>query len=320
MPFAVLMAISSAACASACGGGESPVGDAGAGPEVEIFDAGVSDVGGRADASVEDSGGRFEFKPSIAKMIKDTSHSYRMIMAHRGGGGETPENTMAAFEHAVAIPVNSIEIDTQLTKDGVIVIMHDDDLDRTTTCTGAVANKTLEELALCEVDIYSYDAFPDHASRHIPTIDEVFEYLKGKTFINLDAKDVGPDLLVPKIREHGLEDQVIYQTGSIEGCQALERDHPDIFCLPVIHTIEDLDVVTGTLASNLVEIGDSAIYTEENMALIHANGLKATMDVMTIYDLVPYRDKLEYMRLGADMFQSDLPTQWKRVVDTLNRH
>jgi glycerophosphoryl diester phosphodiesterase len=317
MPFAVLIAISLAARVSASGCGESAVSDGGLGAEEGVPDAGVLDAGAPADAGRRDTG--FVFEPSIAKMIKDTGVAYRMIMAHRGGGGETPENTMAAFEHAVAIPVNSIEIDTHVTKDGMIVIMHDDTLDRTTTCTGLVSEKTLDELASCEVDIYSYEAFPDHASRHIPTLDEVFAYLKGKTFINLDAKDVGPELLVPKIREHGLEDQVIYQTGSIEGCQIIERDYPDIFCLPVIHSMEDLDEVTGTLSSNLVEIGDSSIYTAENMAVVHSKGLKATMDVMTVYDLVPYRDKLEYMKLGADMFQSDLPTQWKRVVDVLNR-
>ncbi len=301
-----------------CGGGASSGDAAGAGDaDGGVSGAGVPDAGGEADAGALDAG--FVFEPSVAKMIKDTSHHHRMIMAHRGGAGESPENTMAAYQHAVAIPVASIEIDTALSKDGVIVVFHDDTLDKATACTGPLVDKTLAELQQCEVDIHSYEKFPDPATRKIPTLDEVFTYLKGKTLINLDAKDVPADLLVPKIREHGLADQIIYQAGSVEGCQALERDFPDVFCLAVIHAIADLDVVTATLRTNLVELGADALYTQENMDLIHSKGLKATMDIMGSYDLMPYQEKVAYMRLGADMFQSDLPTQWKRVVDTLNR-
>jgi glycerophosphoryl diester phosphodiesterase len=312
--------LSAGIIAFGCGGGAS-TDDAGA-ADAGTPDTGPADTGVAADTGTPDTGpadSGFLYEPSIAKMIKDTSHHYRMIMAHRGGAGESPENTVAAYEHAAAIPAHSIEIDTHVTRDGVIVIMHDDTLDRTTNCTGLVADKTYDELKACEVDIYSYEAFPDHASRHIPTLDEVFAWVRGKTFINLDAKDVTPDLLVPKIREYALEDQVIYQAGSIEGCQALEKDYPGIFCLAVIHLASDLDVVKQTLTTNFIELGEESLYTKENMDLAHQKGLKVTMDIMGTYDLMPYQDKVAYMRLGADMFQSDLPTQWKRVVETLNK-
>lgn len=72
------------------------------------------------------------------------------VIAHRGGAAYAPENTMAAFEHAVALGVDQLETDTQLTADGELVLVHDDTLDRTTDCTGAVIEHTFDEIASCD--------------------------------------------------------------------------------------------------------------------------------------------------------------------------
>jgi len=65
------------------------------------------------------------------------------IIAHRGASGVAPENTFAAFKKAISSNADAIEIDVHQSKDGKVVIIHDDTLDRTTTGKGAVSEKNL---------------------------------------------------------------------------------------------------------------------------------------------------------------------------------
>ena len=67
-------------------------------------------------------------------------------IAHRGFSGVYPENTMLAFEKAIEIGCDGIETDVQLTKDGVPVICHDEEVDRTTNSTGRICDYTYDEL------------------------------------------------------------------------------------------------------------------------------------------------------------------------------
>jgi glycerophosphoryl diester phosphodiesterase len=68
-------------------------------------------------------------------------------IAHRGGSKLRPENTMVAFDHAVAIGADAIECDVHLSHDGEVVVIHDPTLDRTTDATGPVSARTARELA-----------------------------------------------------------------------------------------------------------------------------------------------------------------------------
>ena len=92
-------------------------------------------------------------------------------VAHRGFSSHYPENTMLAFEHAVAAGCDGIELDVQLSKDGQVVIIHDEMVDRTTDGTGLVRDYTLEELQ-------KFNAAAKFASpcqpQHIPTLREYF--------------------------------------------------------------------------------------------------------------------------------------------------
>jgi glycerophosphoryl diester phosphodiesterase len=69
-----------------------------------------------------------------------------LVIAHRGGAGLAPENTMAAFDHAAALGVDGVELDVRLSRDGEVVVIHDAALDRTTDATGPVAARTAAEL------------------------------------------------------------------------------------------------------------------------------------------------------------------------------
>ena len=109
------------------------------------------------------------------------------IFAHRGFSGYYPENTMLAFQKVAEETVaDGIELDIQLTKDGEIVIMHDEMLDRTTNGSGWLKDHTLEELKMLSVGVNVKGFFPRQT---IPTLREYFTWLKTtKLITNIELK------------------------------------------------------------------------------------------------------------------------------------
>jgi glycerophosphoryl diester phosphodiesterase len=107
-----------------------------------------------------------------------TSLSARLVIAHRGNAAHAPENTIEAFDQAVALGVDVIEFDVHVTRDGVPVVIHDPTLQRTTDRTEAVASLTLPQLRGANAGMFfSKDdgvSFP-YRERHltIPTVEEV---------------------------------------------------------------------------------------------------------------------------------------------------
>jgi len=89
-------------------------------------------------------------------------------IAHRGGPKYAPENTLAAFRNAVTQGVDWLEFDVQMTKDGVLVVIHDDTVDRTTNGTGAVRDLTLEQIRVLDAG----------QGEKIPTFEEVLKLAK----------------------------------------------------------------------------------------------------------------------------------------------
>lgn len=140
-----------------------------------------------------------------------------MIFAHRGFSGYYPENTMLAFRKvAEETLADGIELDVQLTKDGEVVIMHDETLDRTTNASGYVKEHTLEELKLLSVGVNLKGFFPRQT---IPTLREYFEFIKTtKLITNIELKtgvfeyEGLAEKVVAMVKEFGLEEQIWYSS------------------------------------------------------------------------------------------------------------
>lgn len=113
------------------------------------------------------------------------SHRHVLVDAHRGSSAWFPENTLVAFEAAIACGADSVELDVQLSSDGVPVVIHDDTVDRTTDGVGRVAELSHAELAA--LDAGSWKA-PSFAGARIPTLDEAVSLLAGMTTINIELK------------------------------------------------------------------------------------------------------------------------------------
>lgn len=133
--------------------------------------------------------------------------------AHRGFSGKYPENTMLAFKKAIEAGADGIELDVQLTKDGEIVIIHDETIDRTTDGKGLVADYSYEEL--CSFDA-SFIYHGQMGFNKIPTLREYLELVKDKNIItNIELKTgileyLGIEEKVWNlIQEYKVEDKVI---------------------------------------------------------------------------------------------------------------
>lgn len=117
-------------------------------------------------------------------------------MAHRGGHGSAPENTQAAFAHAVELGYNHVETDVHLTSDGVLVAFHDVDLERLAGINGRIADHTWAEIAEIELDgghrIPRLEelliAFPETNFNIDPKVDDAVEPL-ADMILRLDAVD-----------------------------------------------------------------------------------------------------------------------------------
>jgi len=124
-------------------------------------------------------------------------HPGPLAFAHRGGAGTWPENTMAAFENAVALGYRYLETDVHVTADGVLVAFHDDVLDRVTDRKGCIADLAWSEVGAARID--------GHAIPLLADILDAWPHVR----VNVDAKhDAAVEPLVEVIRRTSAQDRV----------------------------------------------------------------------------------------------------------------
>ena len=133
-----------------------------------------------------------EVAPNDVQRHPYVTHERPLFFAHRGGSALAPENTMPAYENGMRLGADSLELDVHYTRDGEIVVFHDETLDRTTSGTGPLAALTLDELRRLDA---GYHYTPDGGATYpwrgkgvmIPTLREVFERFP-QTRINIEMK------------------------------------------------------------------------------------------------------------------------------------
>jgi glycerophosphoryl diester phosphodiesterase len=146
------------------------------------------------------------------------------IIAHRGASGHAPENTMAAFQLAMEQGADGIELDVMLSKDGRLVVIHDDTVDRTTSSTGRVKDMTLAQL----------QALDAGSGEKIPTLEEVFEIFGGQFLINIELKNYSspfdslPVVAAKLIKTMRFEDSLIISTFNPFNLARFRRHRPGV--------------------------------------------------------------------------------------------
>lgn len=154
------------------------------------------------------------------------------IFAHRGCSGTYPENTLAAFRAARDLEIEGIELDVHLSKDGELVVIHDELVDRTTDGKGFVKDMTIDQLRTLDAGSWMGEEF---AGERIPFLSEVLELFVGTHHVlNIELKsDIFPypgmaDQVMTLIRFMDLEDRVILSSFDHEVLRYVAVEYPDI--------------------------------------------------------------------------------------------
>lgn len=111
-----------------------------------------------------------------------------LVVGHRGAMGYAPENTFASFEVALQMGADAIELDVHLSRDGEIVVVHDERLERTTNGSGLVRENTLADLRKLDAGSW-FD--PRFGEQRIPSLDEALQWARGRTLLAIEIKN-GP--------------------------------------------------------------------------------------------------------------------------------
>ena len=246
-------------------------------------------------------------------------------IAHRGGANLWPEHTLVAFQGAADAGADVLEIDLWSTSDGVLVVMHDDTVDRTTDGTGAVKGLTFDELRALDAGYhFTTDGGATHPYRgtgiQVPTLDEVLAAHPDALF-NLEIKQQSPSIIAPVIaavRDAGIEEQVVlgsfYDTVTAE----VRNQAPEI--LTVFGTAEGLelyslaeeyeDIYTPPTALFAAPVEYSGLeMTAELVAKSHRVGVN--IHAWTVND----RDEMNrVLDMGVDGIITDDPVTLQEVL------
>jgi glycerophosphoryl diester phosphodiesterase len=167
-----------------------------------------------------------------------------LVMAHRGGAGLWPENTIYAFENAVALGADILETEIRSTADGVLVLFHDSSVDRTTNGTGLTSSLTLAEMKTLDAGFrWSSDdgrTFPfRERGITVPTLEEVFTAFPNMR-INIDIKQVEPSLVEPlckAIRIFGMTEKVMVASFDPKVLKAFRAKCPEVATSFSVHEV-----------------------------------------------------------------------------------
>ncbi|MGJ3231656.1 MAG: glycerophosphodiester phosphodiesterase family protein [Oceanicaulis sp.] len=163
-----------------------------------------------------------------------------LIQAHRAGDRPgAAENSLAAIRASLADGAVFLEIDVAQTADGVLVLMHDDTLDRTTTGSGALAEMTYTELS--GIELVDVDGAP--TGEPVPTLEAALAVLDGAGIAQVDLKDVAIDAVAAALEAHDAVDRAVVITYTMEDALALHRRLPGVVMSVGVRSLDDLETL-----------------------------------------------------------------------------
>ncbi|MBM7666076.1 glycerophosphoryl diester phosphodiesterase [Solibacillus kalamii] len=231
-------------------------------------------------------------------------------VAHRGATAYTPENTIAAFDLAVDMKADYIEIDVQRSKDGELVLIHDTTVDRTTDGTGKVGDLTLEQLRSLDAGSWKGEQF---AGEPIPTFEEILDHYHGKIgiLIELKAPELYPGIeeqvaaaLIERNLHKPQNEKIIIQSFNFESIKKMDQLLPKV----------PIGVLTSNRADTTLEALQEfstyadwfnpsyGIVTEELVNQVHSLGMQIGSWTVRSQEAADF-----LFEMGVDAIISDYP-------------
>ncbi|MBE3570636.1 MAG: glycerophosphodiester phosphodiesterase [Bacillales bacterium] len=263
------------------------------------------------------------------------------VIAHRGASAYAPEHTLAAYEKAIQMKADYVELDLHMTKDGELIAIHDSTLARTTNveeiyherATWRVKDFTLTEIKQLDAGSWFNNTYPENAKKQytrekIPTLQEVIDFIKKKDkntalYIETKEPEVYPGMeekLVEILKKNGYlkKDKVIFQSFSEASLRKLQENVPEKIPLiqlysPKIIQGQNLDDVFNRAAEYAEGVGaDKSLVTPEFVQEAHKRHM-----VVHPYTVDTQDKMVEQLTLGVDGMFSNYPDRLVELTKEL---
>ncbi|NOJ71853.1 glycerophosphodiester phosphodiesterase [Paenibacillus alvei] len=225
------------------------------------------------------------------------------IVAHRGYAAVHPENTMEAFRRSIQMGADTLEIDVHHSKDGIPVVIHDDSLDRTTTGTGRIREKTVAEIQ--QVDAGKKFS-PEFAGCSVPLLEEVLELCGGKVGLQLELK------------EHNTEEELQAILHLVNQYEMMERTtfisfYPDN--LRILRSLNE-DIELALLSNEpvdlkaLAELGNATLLIQLSAVFNHPQLVADTKTAgvgLGVWTVRSMEEAYKLVELGVRRLTTDIP-------------
>jgi glycerophosphoryl diester phosphodiesterase len=235
-------------------------------------------------------------------------------IAHRGASGQAPENTLAAIRAAIAMGSDMVELDLQMSRDGQIVVIHDEDLSRTAGVLGRVGEKNLQELKRLDVGGWYHRSFE---GERIPTLGEVLSESHGKVRLDLELKErsaaegVFEERLIDALNREGMAEEVLISSFHWEMLRNVRKIHPRVE-IGLLCRSRD-----GVFAEAAAFGASTAIYPrrlarKETIRETHEKGLRCY-----VYTVNDPDEMLRCVKDGVDGICTDFPDRLNTLLRDL---
>jgi glycerophosphoryl diester phosphodiesterase len=226
-------------------------------------------------------------------------------IAHRGASALAPENTIAAFERAVELGADVIELDLHMSQDGELVVIHDDTLDRTTDGSGPVHQRSLGELMRLDAGRWFGEGF---AGQRIPRLAEVLDRFAGRVPLALEIKAGSTffpgieEKVVSALRERAAIDQTAVASFDHYALRRLKEIEPTIRTAALlVGRPVSLSAIAGPAKADGLAL-EASFVTKTEVEVCRAAGLQIV--VWVVNDPAQMR---HFIRLGVDGIITDRP-------------
>ena len=265
---------------------------------------------------------QFKNTQEFQQYFKHTGNDIPVISGHRGGTTTGyPENCIATFENTLKYTPAFFEIDPRLTKDSVIVLMHDETLDRTTTGKGKVSDYTFQELQQFRLK----DPQGNVTDYKIPTLKDVILWSKGKTVLNLDHKDVPLEMTAMLLKECK-NDEVMLTVHNAQQARFYYDNNPKnmmsafVLTRAAFYTYEKAGVPWKNMIAYIGPTNKPE--NKELLDLLHSKGVMCMISAAPSYDKLknPAERAAHYREtftMGADILESDLPIEVATAIKSI---
>ncbi|WP_026810869.1 glycerophosphodiester phosphodiesterase family protein [Arenibacter latericius] len=259
----------------------------------------------------------------IRDFFQYTGNDVPIISGHRGQKTTGfAENSIEALEEVLRYTPAVFEVDPRLTKDSVIVLMHDATLERTTNGRGKVSDYTLAELKKLRLK----DLQGKITNHQIPTLKEAIEWSRGKTILNLDKKDVPIALMAQKLEEYDKETVVMVTVHNAEQAIYYHNKNKNRMFSAFIKNEDDFRKFenSGVPWSQMIAYIGPRIKKEDNRIykLLNAKGVMCMISAASTYDKLnepSEREKAykDIIKDGASIIESDYPIEVYKAINSM---